>query len=184
MLIDAWAFDPRNVDGVFVERGDVDGYDEAGAVLSDDEAYRYLLWRVWDPDKPTLTYVMCNPSVGRGTANDRTLDRCDSFARAWGYGSVVVGNLFARRTPNPAKIADYDDPVGPENDRFLEAVADEAETVVVAWGGIGGRTGRVSDVVGLLGDDLYAIRENEDGTPRHPLYAEADAELTRWHHEP
>ncbi|KAB1187444.1 MULTISPECIES: DUF1643 domain-containing protein [Haloferax] len=181
MLIDEWAFDPQTVDGVFVEMGDIDGYTEAGAILSDDEAYRYLLWRVWDPEKPTLTYIMCNPSDGRGTKNDRTLDRCESFARANGCGSFVVGNLFARRTPNHEELRADDDPIGPENDRFLESLSVEAETVVAAWGRIGQKFGRVEEVVAMLDVDLYAIHVNTDGSPQHPLYAKHNNELTRWH---
>ncbi|KTG30440.1 DUF1643 domain-containing protein [Haloferax profundi] len=181
MFLDAWGFDPRDVDDIVVERGDIDGYTEAGAVLSDDEAYRYLLWRVWDPDKPTLTYIMCNPSVGRGTKNDRTLDRCTSIAQANGYGGFVVGNLFARRTPHHETLSEDDDPIGPENDRFLHALCAEAETVVAAWGGIGQKFGRPDDVTAMLDVDFFAIHENRDGSPQHPLYATQGAGLTRWH---
>ena len=180
MLLDDWTAAPHTRPGVFVELGAIDGYTEAGAVLSDDEGYRYLLWRVWDADEPTLTYVMCNPSTGRGTENDRTLDRCDSFARKEGYGGMVVGNLFALRATNPADLLTADDPVGPENDRFLTAMATEVPTIVAAWGGICQQFDRPDDVVEMLDTDLYAIAVNADGTPRHPLYASQDTELRRW----
>ncbi|WP_411964522.1 DUF1643 domain-containing protein [Haloferax sp. YSMS24] len=183
MLLDEWTSNPHTTAGVYVEMGDIDGYTEAGAVLSDDDGYRYLLWRVWDAEKPTVAYVMCNPSTGRGTANDRTLDRCTTFARNEGYGSMVVGNLFALRSKDPNALRTADDPVGPENDRFLTALGNEATTIVAAWGSAGQQFGRPAAVVEMLPAELYIIRENGDGSPQHPLYAPQDTELTRWRPE-
>ncbi len=96
--------------------------DRNGAVLSADGVYRYRLWRTWDASKPTLAFLMLNPSTADATEDDPTIRRCLGFAKEWGYGSLVVVNLFALRSPNPDALRENDDPVGPENGEHLQIV--------------------------------------------------------------
>ncbi|KAA0997816.1 DUF1643 domain-containing protein [Paraburkholderia panacisoli] len=42
---------------------DTDLAGERGAHISDCGAYRYRLWREWDRSKPTLAFLMLNPST-------------------------------------------------------------------------------------------------------------------------
>ena len=78
-------------------------YVPAGAVFSDDMVYRYRLWRTWDPDLPTCLFIMLNPSTADHEQNDPTIRRCLDFAKQWGYGQLLVGNLFALRATDPAR---------------------------------------------------------------------------------
>ena len=64
------------------------------ADYSDDEAYRYLLVRVWAAG-PRVVFVMLNPSTATETQNDPTVERCERRARALGFGSFDVTNIFA-----------------------------------------------------------------------------------------
>ncbi|REA00199.1 hypothetical protein DEQ92_20310 [Haloferax sp. Atlit-6N] len=153
----------------------------ADAVLSDDGTYRYRLSRTWNTDKPAVAFVMLNPSTADATSDDPTIRRCLGFAKDWGFGSLVVANLFALRSTDPAVLAGHTDPVGPENDAYLQDVCDSAEQVVVAWGAKGSLNGRAEAVADLLDDyDLYALDTTKAGHPAHPLYQPADAELTNW----
>lgn len=151
-----------------------------GAVISDDEQYRYRLWRLWDIDKPALAFIMLNPSEADETENDPTLRRCIGYAKQWGYGEVILGNLFAYRTPNPDELEQQADPVGPANDAHLRDIAADADRIIAAWGAHDMITGRVREVVNLLDDDLYCLDTTKDGHPGHPLYQLKAIEPEPW----
>lgn len=160
--------------------------DTTGAIISDDETYRYQLWRTWDAGKSRLGWVMLNPSTADETEDDPTIRRCVNYAKEWGYGSIVVGNLFALRATDPDQLRDHPDPVGPHNDYHLEAICEEAERVVAAWGatydtGLGfTRRINVTSLLGQEAGEFYALDTTKEGHPVHPLYQPADAELQRY----
>lgn len=62
--------------------------------------YRYRLTRELG-GKLTITFVMLNPSTADGTADNPTIRRCKGFARDWGYGRLVIVNLYAFRATKP-----------------------------------------------------------------------------------
>lgn len=146
------------------------------AHTGEERKYRYRLWRTWDVSKETVAFIMLNPSTADETEDDPTIRRCLGYAREWGYGKLVVGNLFAVRTSDPSDLYDFFDPVGPDNDEHLQAICDEAETVVAAWGANGGLGNRGPEVAENLDVDLCALDTTKDGHPVHPLYQPADAE--------
>ena len=67
------------------------------AQLSDCQKYRYALWRRWG-EGSQVVFVMLNPATADAAKDDPTIRRCIGFARAWEFGSLAVGNLFAFRT--------------------------------------------------------------------------------------
>ena len=150
--------------------------DRTSAVLSDDREYRYRLTRTWDASKPTLAFLMVNPSTADETDDDPTIRRCLRYAKDWDYGSLVVGNLFALRATDPSELRDHPAPVGPENDEHIREICEDAEQVVAAWGTNGGLNDRDREVVDLLDVDLYALDTTKHGYPNHPLYQPKDAE--------
>src|SRR5690606_11273664 len=64
--------------------------DDKGAEFSPCRTYRYALWRIWDEQRPTVTWVMLNPSTADEQADDPTIRRVLGFTRAWGAGSAVI----------------------------------------------------------------------------------------------
>lgn len=154
--------------------------DRNGAVISDDAEYRYRLWRTWDTEKPTLAFVMLNPSTADASEDDPTIRRCLGYAKDWGYGTLVVVNLFALQNTNPKNLRGHPNSVGPENDKHLRDACDEAERVVVAWDANGSLHDRSRSVARLLEADLYALETTKDGHPVHPLYQPSDAEPELW----
>jgi len=157
-----------------------------GAVLSNCETYRYRLWREWDTEKPTLAWIMLNPSTADETEDDPTLRRCIGYAENWGYGGVEVGNVFALRATEPSELLRDAEPIGSKNDAHLRQIACEADRVIVAWGQSYNRgTGkaRKTYTAGLLLDevsDLWALGTTKEGCPVHPLYQPVDAGPQRW----
>jgi hypothetical protein len=144
-----------------------------GARFSRDRVYRYALWRVWDAERGLCDFLMLNPSIANETADDPTVARCTRRARLWGFGGVVVTNLFAFRATDPAGLRSAPDPVGPQNDAAIVAAADVAALVVCAWGNHGAYRGRASAVLALLdglGVTPHHLALTRRGEPAHPLY--------------
>ncbi len=155
----------------------------ATATMSADGVYRWDLTRRWN-DGPRAIFLMLNPSVADAFILDPTVRRCVNFARRWGCGELVVLNIFALRSTNPAALKTHPDPVGPENDWYLRRWIGGADgPVVAAWGvhgTLGGRDQRVLELVRGLGVDLQCLKQTKDGHPGHPLYVKASQPLGRF----
>ena len=142
-----------------------------GAVISPCRKYRYALWRMWG-DVVRSGYVMfvgLNPSTADETVDDPTIRRCVGFAKSWGYAGLVMTNLFAFRTTDPALMKRVGDPIGPENDRYLQAQDGYRALVVAAWGTYGAHRNRDLEVANML-HPMFCLAVTKDGHPAHPLY--------------
>ncbi|GAB31157.1 hypothetical protein BJI49_07480 [Acetobacter pasteurianus] len=143
-----------------------------------DKCYRYKLKRVWDPSRPLVMWLMMNPSVATEYGDDRTVAKCQRYARAWGYGGILVGNTFAYRCTDQLRLLETPDPVGPENDKALLEMAQEANKVIAAYGTPHHKAllARGPEVVHMLqqhGITVDALRLSKTGRPCHPLYLPA-----------
>ena len=158
------------------------------AVVSDCGRYRYCLRREWEDRLPRVCFVMLNPSTADGTEDDPTVRRCIGFARRWGFGSLLIVNLFAYRATRPSDLPKYclgvDGPVGPDNDDYIRRACIESDALVLAWGQSGPdkrlRVAEVLRMVKEIGKTPLCLGTTLDGSPRHPLYVAADADLVRW----
>lgn len=152
------------------------------AVYSPCERYRYELIIRWDHG-PTLEFVMLNPSTATEQHDDPTIRRCIAFAKQWGYGAVVVRNLYAYRATDPTELVNVDDPIGPMNRTYLANAI--AECTVAAWGAhpaaVGWWAGYPYDITSALKRRaLYCLGTTMRGEPRHPLYVKGDTLLEPW----
>lgn len=154
---------------------------ETNAVISDCQKYRYKLTRLWDENLPYVHFVGLNPSTADAVINDPTITRCINFAKSWGYGGLIMTNLFAYRTPEPRILFAYNgDIIGPENDRYIQQGFAKAEKTVVAWGNHGIYNNRSVQVVRML-PEVYCLKINQSGQPAHPLYLRTDARPKTFH---
>ena len=151
------------------------------AILDDAREYRYSLERTWHPDNGQVLFVMLNPSTADANVEDATIRRCMTFAARWGYGGLVVGNLFAFRSTDPKGLFHHQDPIGPENDVHLQRLAEGCKTVVVAWGNSASSfpqfRERQAFVMDLLKGRMQCLGTNKDGTPKHPVRLPAATDL-------
>ena len=146
---------------------------ESGATFSPCRRWRYLLWRRWDASKPVANFLMLNPSTADEVKLDPTCSRARDYAERWGYGALIVTNIFAFRNTNPNQMKAAQDPVGPGNDAAIVKAARDSALVVCAWGNHGAFLERSSLVTALLKKNrirLHALRLNANGEPAHPLY--------------
>lgn len=144
------------------------------AIYSDCETYRYALTRIWDRTGARVNFLMLNPSTATEIQNDPTVERCERRARALGFGSFRVTNIFAYRATDPKVMRLAIDPIGPENDSAILDAAQWAGQVVCAWGTNGAHLERGPKVLRLLQEKakvpLYHLGLSKAGHPKHPLY--------------
>ena len=168
------------------------------AILSPCGKYRYELTRWWDRKsvgKDTVCWIMLNPSTADHAKDDPTIRRCMDFSRRWGYGGMVVVNLFALRSTSPQAMMKGGwwgaigevRPTGEEsdNDSYIRLWARECAVVVAAWGAHGGWGKRdfiVMNGLSRMGINVSCLGTTAHGHPRHPLYVKANAVLQpyRW----
>jgi len=154
------------------------------ATFSPDGAYRYTLTRWWDPETPQIAWIMLNPSTANGSENDPTLRRVVDFSKRWGYGGLIVVNLFALVSTDPTVLATHPDPIGPANDAALYG-AIRGLTAIAAWGASVPQKWRHRPraVRAHLHQQRIALHHlglTKDGHPRHPLYLPSDTLPTLW----
>lgn len=141
------------------------------AIFDSTERYRYWWARQWNKDLPIANFVMLNPSTADAKRSDPTVTRCHRYVERWGFGSLIVTNIFAYRSTDPKQLRLVDDPIGEETDDYIIRAADLSDLIVVAWGVHGDHLGRGHDVLSLLCDrHLFALGTTKSGSPRHPLY--------------
>lgn len=155
------------------------------AIISACGTYRYQLNR--EPHDMYSTagkalFIMLNPSTADASLDDPTIRRCRSFAKTWDCSGIVVANLYALRATDPSALWSHSDPVGPDNDMYLQGLAQQHETIVCAWGA-NARQDRVDAVKRIFSGRLHRLMclgVTKAGAPRHPLYVRGDQPLIDW----
>ena len=145
----------------------------SGAQFSRCRRWRYLLWRRWDGTKPVANFLMLNPSTADEFKLDPSCTRARNYAERWGYGGLIVTNIFGWRATDPKVMRSVKDPVGRGNNAAIVRAAREAAIVVCAWGSHGEHRERGKEVIRLLfreGIQLHSLRVTAAGHPSHPLY--------------
>ncbi len=136
-------------------------------------SFRYSLVRAWDDALARLALVGLNPSTADHRADDPTIRRCIGFARAWGFGSVEVVNLFAFRATHPRDLLAAADPIGPRNDAAIARAVERSQLALLAWGNHGTHLGRdkvVARLIAETGVPRAHLGYTKQAQPRHPLY--------------
>lgn len=148
--------------------------------------HRYLLKRVWDNEKPVVTFIMLNPSTADESEDDNTIRSCRRLCENWGYGGFEVVNLFSFRTKDISVLNFEDEVIGKKNDNYILDSIKRTKSVVLAWGNtvrekkIKKFLEREKQIVELItGNELFAAELTKLGCPKHPLYVSSQCKLTR-----
>ena len=154
------------------------------AELSEDRMYRYSLSRSWDSNLPYVVFIGLNPSTADETEDDPTIRRCIGYAKAWGYGGIVMLNLFALRATEPRDMMVSYRPVGSKNNSVLIKYSYNlrCHLYIAAWGNHGVHRDRYKEAR-IIFDDLHYLKLNKSGQPAHPLYLKADLKPTLWEYD-
>lgn len=155
------------------------------------EKYRYWLERVFIcPDcndqrtfwkcacatwKKKVVFIMLNPSTATAEVSDRTVKRCENYATDWKFRRLVVLNIFAIRSTDPAILYSDKAPIGPKNNRWIQNCTKDADLIICAWGQHGEHLGRGEAVRQMLRHKkLYYLKLGKNGIPTHPLYLDGN----------
>lgn len=152
---------------------------EKYAYISDDQLYRYTLWRRWGQSSKYACFIGLNPSVADAYIDDPTLKRCIDFSKSFGYDAVCLINLFAYRATNPQDMKKVSEPIGIENDKVIKLVTSYSEINIAAWGTLGIFKNRNLEVQDMI-DNLHYLKLTKDKHPSHPLYLKKDLLPKLW----
>ena len=156
-----------------------------GATFSPCGRYRQALTRDWTAEGASpraILFVGMNPSVAAADISDPTCHRELMFARDWGYSRYLKGNMLDWCATSPKDIpADAAMACSPDNIPALVAMAEEAETLVMAYGKLHKRFNtvvmQVLTAMRATGKPLTCLGLNKDGSAKHPLYLRKDTRL-------
>ena len=102
------------------------------------------------------------------------------FARQWGYGSLLLVNLFSFRATDPATLSKVSKPVGPAANLWLRRAGAESQLLVAAWGNGGQLFARATSVAHLI-NNAQCLGVTAKGMPLHPLYCPKLSRLIPYH---
>ncbi len=149
------------------------------ATLSDCRKYRYVLSRTWDSKKKTILFIGLNPSTADEQIDDPTIRRCINYAQNWGYGSLLMVNLFAYRATMPTELKKVKNPIGNDNDLHIKELIKKVDLAVAAWGNEGSLLNRDKEIKKII-PNLMCLKINKSGQPAHPLYQKKDLQLIKY----
>lgn len=160
------------------------------ADFSNDEKYRYLLYRYFNDKKNRnlLLWVCLNPSNADVDMDDPTVRNIIKITKNQlnNYDGFILVNLFAYRKSNtdnlskkPKYLTQDDIDFGPENIQKVQDAINECSNVVYAWG----HHLPVPNWLKLINDKpTYTYKLNKDSTPAHPGFTNITEinQLTPW----
>lgn len=155
-------------------------YYNSKAIYSDCHTYRYYLKRDFGKDIGTCNFIMLNPSTATEEKNDPTVARCCSYAKNWGYRTLIITNIFPLRSTDPKGLYthSFDNEVLNTNNKFIVDVACQSDIVITAWGNHGTLTNIGQNILSILlekcPEKVYNLGVTKLGQPKHPLYLRKD----------
>ncbi|MGU2419436.1 DUF1643 domain-containing protein [Burkholderia cenocepacia] len=157
------------------------------AIISNCCRYRYRIEREFAPTGIVVAFFGINPSRADASVRDQTDLKWTGFAHRWGARKYIAGNPFAFRSPRVRDLAAVVDPIGPENDAYLERIIAEADRLVPCWGDRGKlpkclrpRLDVVADMLRASGKPVKVFGLTSKGDPKHPLFLPYDTPLIEW----
>lgn len=157
------------------------------AVLSPCGTWRYRLDRDLGQDGPTVAVIGVNPSTADADTDDATIRKVMGFGRRLGWGSLIMVNKFAYRSPDVRALRRAADPIGPQTDVHLQWIMYPADIVIAAWGPLAklppalrNRWRTVAATAEIGGVKLQCWGVATDGHPRHPLMLAYETPLVPW----
>lgn len=149
---------------------------ESAAGIDSSKLYRWWLFRCWAASLPLTIWIMMNPSTADHSKNDPTILKVIRYSTKWGYGSVLVLNIYAFRTSRPENLPQaMKDRVGSRNDWWIKLIfrfaAKRKIPVICAWGVKHEERGRrVRRMATDLGLPLQCLEIALNGEPKHPRF--------------
>lgn len=158
------------------------------AILSGCKKYRYKLGREVDPFKETtIAYFGVNPSTAEASIDDATVRKWRGFAERNNAKRFIVGNVFAYRATDVKELSKTLNPIGLENDKYLNYIIAEADMLIPCWGSrtklpkhLRCELDRVMQLLKDSGKPIFCLGTTISGDPKHPLTLGYNTKLIEW----
>lgn len=145
------------------------------AHFSEDKTHRYLLTKEWDNKKKKALVIMKNPSYSDGVIVDHTTMFVINNLYKLDYGSVDIANIFSK-IDTKIRMKDINELVDKENDEYVKKAAEQADTIIIAWGSAGESSKKIRkrqesllDMIKEYKDKLQQICDERGVEGFHPL---------------
>ncbi len=157
------------------------------AVFSPCKRYRYVLSRVWNEvERPRMVaFIGLNPSCASANEDDRTVRKCQSLARRWGFDGMYMLNVYPYRATDPKEMQVHYLTLPAlealalklENLNAILQYGRASEMAIACWGA----HGESQDAEAIRGElALSHLGLTKRNQPKHPLYLPHNVELTYW----
>ena len=146
-------------------------------ILSQCRKYQYL--SIFDSGTAhnPMGVVGLNPSFIKNGKNATASILLDIAIRE-GFDSIVITNLYGYITPDPKQLKGLSDPVGDENNIWIENMKNACSKILCIWGNNADKN-RVQEILPLIKKKAYTIGFTKSGQPRHVLHTKKDAALIK-----
>ncbi|MCB8877817.1 DUF1643 domain-containing protein [Acidisoma silvae] len=147
--------------------------------------YRQELWRTWGETDRYALFIGMNPSTASHLVDDPTCLREWKRAERMGLCGYAKANVLDVRITDSKTLHRLDySPVSKANLPAILRLASKAEIIVACWGRLHSSLAHYTEGVETAlrnnGHTLLCLGQNADGSPKHPLYLRADAELVQY----
>lgn len=162
-----------------------------GAILSDCELYRYALWRTVSEETGSIVgYFGVNPSTADHTIDDQTVKKWKGFCPKIPNHKVskfLVGNLFAYRATDVNELKKQPDPIGIENDKWVDLIISRSDILIPCWGNstkvpkeLRCRIGFTEEKLKASGKPVLCFGKTKSGCPIHPQMLGYDTPIVEY----
>ena len=159
----------------------------SGALFSEDRVYRHLLWRLTGTRGRLLLALMLNPSTANETRGDSTVTRQIKRASLLRCtGGLLVANAYDLVSTDPRALKTHPAPLSSHNNRHISEaarrVADSGGICLAGWGKhcSTDRQNYLHSLFQEMDIPLLCLGQNEDGSPKHPLYISYSVRPVEW----
>lgn len=146
-------------------------------ILSQCRKYQYL--SIFDSGTAhnPMGVVGLNPSFIKNGKNATASILLDIAIRE-GFDSIAITNLYGYITPDPKQLKGLSDPVGDENNIWIENMKNACSKILCIWGNNADKN-RVQEILPLIKKKAYTIGFTKSGQPRHVLHTKKDVPLIK-----
>lgn len=151
------------------------------------EKHRYRLSREWKESGLLFAYFGVNPSKADSKRDDATVKKWIGFTDRNGGRGFVVGNVFSFRSTDVKELSVTNEPIGPENSKYVQNIINDADVLVPCWG----NTSKVNKelrhhfealklTLFMSGKPIFIFGLTKSGDPIHPLMIGYSTPMTPW----
>jgi hypothetical protein len=148
-------------------------------IVSECKKYQYLSIFEWgEKSINPLGVVGLNPSIIKNGKNS-TISILKDLAIKEGFDGLVVSNLYGYISPNPKDLKKIKDPIGKDNDKWIDHMKDICQKIICIWGN-SGDTYRKESILKNINEKAYTVGLTKSGNPRHVLHTKKNLPLIKY----